>query len=115
MNPDYFMYSATFIYLVSTIPDIYANYKNKNANLYNLMDKGLMLIACCLGLTFGIFTNNMPVIINYLPSVFLDIFSLTLRIYYASQNKFKSLPGIQNTSTIIEIKDSEEIEIVVEV
>ena len=109
MNANYFMYCATGLYLISTVPDIYANYKNKNANLYNLLDKSLLLIACGLGLTYGIVTSNIPIIINYTPSLFLDSFALSLRIYYASQNKFKSLPGIQNTSTVIEIKDCEEI------
>ena len=89
---EYVLYAATFLYVSATLPDIYATYKNKNANIYNLFDKCILLAAGSLGMTFGILTKNTPIIINYAPSVFLDILSLSLRIYYASKNGFEVEP-----------------------
>ena len=92
MSAAYVLYAATFLYVSAALPDIYATYKNKNSNIYNLFDKGVLLTACSLGMTYGILTNNTPIIINYAPSVFLDALSLSLRLYYASKNGFEVEP-----------------------
>jgi len=83
MDYDYLMYSATILYLVCYVPELYANWKNKNANIYNLPEKIIMLSAASLGLSYSVATNNNALIINYAPTVFLDILALWMRIYYA--------------------------------
>lgn len=38
MSNDYLMKIATVLYLLCYAPDFYANYVNKNANMYNVLD-----------------------------------------------------------------------------
>ena len=83
MEYDYLMYSATILYLVCYAPELYANWKNKNANLYNLPEKVIMLSAASLALSYALTTKNNALIINYGPTVFLDIIALLMRVYYA--------------------------------
>ena len=83
MNGDYLMYVASFLYLTCYIPELYANYVNKNANIYNLPEKVLMLIATTCGLSYGILNWNIALIVNYGPMIVLDITALGMRIYYS--------------------------------
>ena len=77
---DYFMYCATALFLGTTIPEIYANYVNKNANVYNLPEKVLTLVATVFGLCYGYSNNDFPLITNYAPFLVLDTISLGMRI-----------------------------------
>ena len=36
MSHDYLINTATAMYIICYVPELYANYKNKNANIYNL-------------------------------------------------------------------------------
>jgi uncharacterized protein with PQ loop repeat len=83
MNGDYLMYVASFLYLTCYIPELYANYVNKNANIYNLPEKVLMMVATTCGLSYGILNGNIALIVNYGPMIVLDITALGMRIYYA--------------------------------
>jgi uncharacterized protein with PQ loop repeat len=83
MSYDYLMYGATILYLVCYVPELYANYVNKNANAYNVPEKVIMLSAATLGLSYSVATNNTALIINYAPTVALDVLALLMRIYYA--------------------------------
>jgi len=84
MNPDYLMYVASFLYLSCYIPELYANYINKNANIYNIPEKIIMLTATSCGLSYGIIIENNALIINYAPMLLLDVVALFMRIYYAN-------------------------------
>ena len=90
MNSDYFMYTASFLYLFCYIPELYANYKNKNANMYNIPEKIIMLIATTCGLTYSLINNNVALTINYGPMLLLDIIALLMRFYYANNNKINN-------------------------
>jgi uncharacterized protein with PQ loop repeat len=83
MNSDYLMYSASFLYLSCYIPELYANYKNKNANIYNIPEKIMMLTATSLGLSYAIINENNALMVNYGPMLSLDIAALLMRLYYA--------------------------------
>jgi uncharacterized protein with PQ loop repeat len=83
MDSDYLMYAATILYLVCYVPELYANYINKNANIYNIPEKIIMLSAASLAFSYSIVTNNNALIINYGPTVALDIIALLMRVYYA--------------------------------
>ena len=87
MDYDYLMYVASFLYLSCYIPELYANYKNKNANIYNVPEKIIMLSATSCGLSYGIANDNMALIVNYGPMLLLDILALVMRMYYANMNK----------------------------
>jgi len=86
MNPDYLMYTASFLYISCYIPELYANYKNANANIYNIPEKIIMLIATTAGFTYAIIIEDTPLTINYGSILFLDIVALAMRVYYATIN-----------------------------
>jgi len=80
------MYVASFLYLSCYIPELYANYKNKNANIYNIPEKIFMLVATSCGLSYSLINNNVALMVNYGPMILLDIITLSMRLYYASIN-----------------------------
>ena len=92
MSYDYLMYGATILYLTCYVPELYANYINKNANVYNVPEKIIMLSATILALSYSVLTNNSALMINYAPNVALDIVALLMRLYYAfcSRNAHKN-------------------------
>ena len=50
----YLMYTATGFYFCCYLPELYANYVNKNANIYNLPEKILLLIGTVLAFTYSL-------------------------------------------------------------
>ena len=45
MKYDYLMNTSSALFFICYIPELYANYKNKNANMYNIPEKVLILIG----------------------------------------------------------------------
>jgi uncharacterized protein with PQ loop repeat len=86
MDDEVLMYTASALYFICYFPELYANYINKNANVYNMPEKIIMLIASSLGLTYAIRTNNVALITNYGPLITFDIIALLMRLYYANKN-----------------------------
>jgi len=83
MNDEYLMYTASALYFICYLPELYANYKNKNANFYNVPEKVLIFVGTLFALSYSIRTENKALIINYTPILFCDTISLTMRLYYA--------------------------------
>ena len=88
MVANYLMYSASILYFTCYIPELYANYKNKNGNIYNVPEKVIMIIASTLGLTYALLNENTELITNYAPLLLLDTFALLMRLYYAYINHY---------------------------
>jgi uncharacterized protein with PQ loop repeat len=86
MDDQSLMFCASALYFICYLPELYANYINKNANVYNMPEKIIMLIASSLGLTYAIRTNNVALITNYGPLITFDIIALLMRLYYAHKN-----------------------------
>jgi lipid-A-disaccharide synthase-like uncharacterized protein len=97
MPNEIIMYTATGFYFVCYIPELYANYKNKNANLYNVPEKILLLFGSILAFTYAIQLGDTSIIVNYGMSVGIDFVALLMRIYYAIHNQKK----VNSLSTII--------------
>jgi len=87
MSTDYLMNTATVLYLLCYVPEFYANYINKNANLYNVFEKVVMLTATSFGLGYAVSIENQTLISNYGPLVALDSIALLMRSYYAYKNR----------------------------
>lgn len=87
MSTDYLMNTATILYFICYIPEFYANYVNKNANNYNVLEKVCMLLATGFGLGYSLSINNRALIVNYGPLFGLDCIALCMRSYYAYQNR----------------------------
>jgi uncharacterized protein with PQ loop repeat len=86
MNYDYLMYIASILFFTCYIPELYANWKNKNANMYNIPEKIMILIGSLFALSYAILNENIPLIANYGPILTLDIIALVMRGYYAYYN-----------------------------
>ena len=77
---------ASVLYIVCYIPELYANFKNKNANIWNIPEKVVILIATIFAFSYAILNYNEALLINYGPILALDFISLVMRIYYAWRN-----------------------------
>ena len=82
-NPDYLMYCATATWLFQTVPELYANYVNKNANAYNLPEKILGILGLTFGLAYAVTTDEKPLMINYSTFIGIEIVALGMRCFYA--------------------------------
>ena len=89
MKYDYLMNISSAIFFVCYIPELYANYKNKNANVYNMPEKFLMLIGSGFALSFAIMNEDIALMSNYGPIVALDVIALVMRLYYVVNNDEK--------------------------
>lgn len=87
MPYDYLMNTASALFFVCYVPELYANWKNKNANFYNMPEKALLLIASSFALSYAIVNDDLALISNYAPLMALDIIAFTMRLYYVYKNK----------------------------
>lgn len=86
MSYDYLINTATVLYVVCYIPELYANYKNKNANIYNIPEKVVIFIGTSFAFAYAVVLDDNALIINYGPILALDVIALFMRIYYAYKN-----------------------------
>ena len=97
MPYEYLMNTTTALYLVCYVPELYANYKNKNANLYNVPEKIVILIGTGFAFAYAVLTEDQALLINYGPLVILDFIACAMRAYYAYQNHrrtYRKMPDI---------------------
>lgn len=97
MNPDYLMNTATALFFICYFPEFYANYINKNANGYNVLEKCVLIVATGFGLGYAVATDNKPLVINYGPLFALDTVALFMRVYYAYKNRDRDVRIIEQT------------------
>jgi hypothetical protein len=108
MPYDYFMNTATSLYFICYIPEFYANYINKNANGYNVLEKVVMLTATGFGLGYSIAIQNNTLIINYGPLFALDTIALFIRIYYAYRNRGRDVRALSISNMYKENQENQE-------
>jgi hypothetical protein len=92
MKDDYLMNISSAIFFICYIPELYANYKNKNANVYNMPEKFLMLIGSGFALSFAVMNEDVALMSNYGPIVALDLIALLMRLYYVVHNTAAVIP-----------------------
>lgn len=78
---------ATFLFFICYIPELYANYVNKNANIYNLPEKLLILSGTAFAFSYAYVKNDTVLMSNYAPLLSLDILAFLMRGYYVYKNK----------------------------
>jgi len=105
MSHDYLMNIASILFFTCYIPEFYANFVNKNANINNVIEKVLMLIATTFAFSYSLKINNTSLIINYGPLFTLDIIALSMRSYYAYKNRYRDVKVIENGDQRIENGD----------
>lgn len=89
--PEYYMNIASVLFTICYLPEFYANYVNKNANVYNVFEKVIILIGSSFALQYSIETGNRALISNYGPILSLDIIALLMRSYYAYLNRYRNV------------------------
>jgi uncharacterized protein with PQ loop repeat len=101
MPHDYLMNISSTIFFICYIPELYANWKNKNANIYNFPEKVLMVIGSGFALSYAIMNTDVALISNYGPILTLDMIALLMRGYYVfiNRNRDVILPELVNDST----------------
>jgi len=87
MDLEYLMYLASVFYFFGYIPDIYANWVNKNANIYNLPERILFLTGSCFAVSYSVIIHDNTLIVSYVPLLAVEIFTLLMRIYYCQMNR----------------------------
>lgn len=103
MSYDYLINTATVLYVVCYIPELYANYKNKNANIYNIPEKVVIFIGTSFAFAYAIVLNDNALIINYGPILALDIIALWMRIYYAYKNGVNPQVVDQSSASVLPV------------
>jgi len=91
----YLLNTASALFVACYIPELYANYKNKNANCWNVPEKGVTLTGSTFALAYALLKEDQALLINYAPLFALDLIAFGMRVYYACQ------------TTVQESKDSE--------
>uniref|UniRef100_A0A6C0APD3 PQ-loop repeat-containing protein n=1 Tax=viral metagenome TaxID=1070528 RepID=A0A6C0APD3_9ZZZZ len=89
MAYDFLMNTAAALFFICYIPELYANWKNKNANFYNMPEKVLLLLASSFALAYAILNSDLSLISNYGPILALDIIAFLMRLYYVYETKNK--------------------------
>jgi hypothetical protein len=87
MSSDYLMNIASGLFSFAIFPNLYANYKNKNANAYNVIEKIVMLAGTGFALGYSLETDSEAFKINYSIIFALDTIALFMRGYYAYKNR----------------------------
>ena len=87
MGHDYLMNTASALFFICYIPELYANWKNKNANFYNMPERVVLVIASGFAFTYAIVNDDLALISNYGPLLALDIIVFGMRLYYVYNNK----------------------------
>jgi len=86
MAQDYLMNIASILFFICYIPEFYANYRNKNANMYNVFEKIFITCGTGFGLGYSLTTDSQVLVMNYATLFTLDIIALFMRSYYAYIN-----------------------------
>jgi len=86
MLHEYLMNTASVFFLAYYIPELYANWKNKNANIYNMPEKVILVLASGFAFSYAMINNDIALISNYGPMLALDIIAFVMRSYYVYKN-----------------------------
>jgi uncharacterized protein with PQ loop repeat len=96
MGYDVLMNTASALFFICYIPELYANYKNKNANFYNMPEKAVLLLASGFAFAYALINNDSALIVNYGPLLGLDIIAFLMRLYYVFKNKTETILPLTN-------------------
>ena len=78
---------SSALFFICYIPELYANWKNQNANVYNMPEKVIMLVGSCFAFSFALMNEDIALISNYGPIMTLDMIALVMRLYYVIKNR----------------------------
>ena len=88
MEPEALMNTATTLFFICYIPEFYANYVNKNANWYNVLEKVVMIMGTGFALGYAINIKNDALIISSFKISSLLLDSLKKKLFYNKNISF---------------------------
>lgn len=91
MPKEYLMSIASSLFFICYIPEFYANIINKNANIYNVFEKIVLIVGTGFGFGYALTTDSNALKINYGILFGLDTISTSMRAYYAYKNRNKDV------------------------
>jgi len=100
----YLMNTATILYIVCYVPELYANYKNKNANCWNIPEKVVILAGSTFALAYSIMLEDKALLINYAPLFVLDFLAFVMRAYYACKKQEDPIVQAWNRGEFVTIE-----------
>ena len=106
MAYDFLMNTASALFFICYIPELYANWKNKNANFYNMPEKALLLLASSFALAYAMMNNDRSLISNYALILGLDIIAFLMRLYYVFKTDVTLVPSTPDSSSDLEAQVS---------
>jgi uncharacterized protein with PQ loop repeat len=83
----YLMNIASVSFFICYVPELYANYKNKNANIYNIPEKIIMVIGSLFAFLYAMLNNDLALMTNYGPILGMDIIAFIMRAHYVYKNR----------------------------
>jgi hypothetical protein len=86
MNYDYLMNISSALFFLCYVPELYANYKNKNANIYNLPEKIAIVFGTGFAFSYAYLNMDPTLMTNYGALLTLDVLALIMRAYYVYKN-----------------------------
>ena len=92
MQYEYLMNTSSALFFICYIPELYANYKNKNANIYNVPEKVLIVFGTGFAFMYSYMNAEPTLMINYGALLSLDVIALLMRIYYVYINHTRMPP-----------------------
>jgi uncharacterized protein with PQ loop repeat len=101
----YLMNIASIAFIACYFPELYANYKNKNANIYNMPEKIIMLVGSLFAFSYSVLNNNTELMINYGPILSLDIIAFLMRMYYVHTNKSLVVPQMPKSESQVSLNE----------
>ena len=105
MAYDFLMNTASALFLICYFPELYANWKNKNANFYNMPEKVIMIIASGFAFSYAVANDDISLLTNYGPILALDIIAFLMRLYYVYKNKNPSDTVVEVPSPPSDLED----------
>ena len=106
MAYDVLMNTASALFFICYIPELYANWKNKNANFYNMPEKVVLVLASAFAFAYALVNNEDALIANYGPLLALDVIAFSMRLYYVYNNK-KAILDPSSAPEVILVQDSQ--------
>ena len=109
------MNTASALYFACYLPELYAHYKNKNANFYNFPEKAVIFLGSTFAFAYSVLNNDSALMTNYGPILALDTIALLMRGYYVYNNKTavvasESIPSQDSETELTKVEEEEEKE-----
>jgi len=86
MSENYLMYTSIVLHSLCYIPIVYADVKNKNANMYNLPDRFISILAIIFGGAYAYRINNTTLMLNYVIFLVLESGNICTKLYFIRKN-----------------------------